>query len=246
MTARGKEEQTPDPRRLIALLADPGRLRVFAALVLAPKQGARPQDLAKSANVPVRDVIKTLIRLDEAGLAVRLTEQPDGSGASRAASQSQSQSGSGTGSGTKSGSGSGGGADTELSIGLDDGDPSDDRWRAVPETLRSATEANARQADNALPPEPVVRDPGTASLLRGFFARGRLTHVPAAHAKRMVVLDYLAQSFEPGVRYEETKVNRILGKFHDDYAALRRYLVDAGFLSRSENMYWRSGGSVGL
>lgn len=236
MTARGREEQTPDPRRLIALLADPGRLRVFAALVLAPKQGARPQDLAKSANVPVRDVIKTLIRLDEAGLAVRLTEQPGGPGASNAASQS----------GSRTKSGSGGGTDTELSIGLNDGDPSDDRWRAVPETLRSATEANTRQADNALPPEPVVRDPGTASLLRGFFARGRLTHVPAAHAKRMVVLDYLAQSFEPGVRYEETKVNRILGKFHDDYAALRRYLVDAGFLSRSENMYWRSGGSVGL
>ena len=232
MTARGKEEQTPDPRRLIALLADPGRLRVFAALVLAPKQGARPQDLAKSANVPVRDVIKALIRLDEAGLAVRLTEQPGGPGASKAASQS--------------GSGSGSGTDTELSIGLNDGDPSDDRWRAVPETLRGATEANTRQADNALPPEPVVRDADTASLLRGFFARGRLTHVPAAQAKRMVVLDYLAQSFEPGVRYEETKVNRILGKFHDDYAALRRYLVDAGFLSRSENTYWRSGGSVGL
>ncbi|HXR73396.1 DUF2087 domain-containing protein [Actinocrinis sp.] len=239
MTARGKEEQTPDPRRLIALLADPGRLRVFAALVLAPKQGARPQDLAKSANVPVRDVIKTLIRLDEAGLAVRLTEQPGGPGASKVAAAR-------SGSGTEFGSGSGSGTDTELSIGLNDGDPSDDRWRAVPETLRSATEANTRQADNALPPEPVVRDPGTASLLRGFFARGRLTHVPAAHAKRMVVLDYLAQSFEPGVRYEETKVNRILGKFHDDYAALRRYLVDAGFLSRSENMYWRSGGSVGL
>ncbi|HZP53106.1 DUF2087 domain-containing protein [Actinocrinis sp.] len=204
MTARGKDEQIPDPRRLIALLADPGRLRVFAALVLAPKQGARAQDLAKSANVPVRDVIKTLIRLNEAGLAVRLTEQPDGL------------------------------------------DASDDRWRALPETLRAATEANTRQADSALPPEPVVQDPGTASLLRGFFARGRLTHVPAAHAKRMVVLDYLAQSFEPGVHYEEAKVNRILGNFHDDYAALRRYLVDAGFLSRSENMYWRTGGSVGL
>ena len=204
MTARGKDEQIPDPRRLIALLADPGRLRVFAALVLAPKQGARAQDLAKSANVPVRDVIKTLIRLNEAALAVRLTEQPDGL------------------------------------------DASDDRWRALPETLRAATEANTRQADSALPPEPLVQDPGTASLLRGFFAHGRLTHVPAAHAKRMVVLDYLAQSFEPGVHYEEAKVNRILGNFHDDYAALRRYLVDAGFLSRSENMYWRTGGSVGL
>ena len=228
MTARGKDELTPDPRKLIALLADPGRLRVFAALVLAPKQGARPQDLSKTANVPVRDVIRTLIRLDEAGLAVRLTEQPDGSGAPAA--------------GAAAGSGAAPGAGTSP----DDGDPSEDRWRAVPETLRAATEANIRQADTALPPEPVVRDPGTASLLRGFFARGRLTHVPAAHAKRMVVLDYLAQSFEPGVHYEESKVNRILGKFHDDYAALRRYLVDDGFLSRAENMYWRSGGSIGL
>src|SRR5438270_13492825 len=119
MTARGKDEQIPDPRRLIALLADPGRLRVFAALVLAPKRGARPQDLAKAANVPVRDVIKTLIRLDEAGLAVRLIEQPDGLTASR----DPAQTGSGTG------------------TGLDDSDPSDDRWRAVPETLRAATAA---------------------------------------------------------------------------------------------------------
>src|SRR5947209_12003912 len=219
MTARGKDELIPDPRKLIALLADPGRLRVFAALVLAPKQGARPQDLSKTANVPLRDAIRTLIRLDEAGLAVRLTEQPDGSGASAGGAAAGSSAAPGAG------------------VGSDDGDPSEDRWRAVPDTLRAATEANARQADTALPPEPVVRDPGTASLLRGFFARGRLTHVPAAHAKRMVVLDYLAQSFEPGMRYEETKVNRILEKFHDDYAALRRYLVDAGFLSRSENMY---------
>jgi hypothetical protein len=91
-----------------------------------------------------------------------------------------------------------------------------------------------------------VQDPATASVLRGFFSRGMLTHVPLAHAKRMVVLDYLAQSFEPGVRYPEAEVNEILGKFHDDYAALRRYLVDADFLGRSESLYWRTGGSFGL
>jgi hypothetical protein len=91
-----------------------------------------------------------------------------------------------------------------------------------------------------------VVNPQTAATLRGFFSRGRLTHVPLAHAKRMVVLDYLAQSFEPGVRYPESEVNEILSKFHDDYAALRRYLVDADFLGRSENFYWRTGGSIGL
>ncbi|MEV0203527.1 DUF2087 domain-containing protein [Nonomuraea sp. NPDC050691] len=35
-----------------------------------------------------------------------------------------------------------------------------------------------------------------------------------------------------------------LRAFHDDYAALRRYLVDEGLLSREDNVYWRSGGPV--
>ena len=29
-----------------------------------------------------------------------------------------------------------------------------------------------------------------------------------------------------------------------DYAALRRYLVDEGFLGRERNIYWRTGGTV--
>ena len=87
-------------------------------------------------------------------------------------------------------------------------------------------------------------DPARAKILSSFFADGRLTGVPAKLSKRLVVLDELAQSFEPGVRYPERDVNEILRRFHDDYAALRRYLIDASFLSRSEGLYWRSGGSV--
>ena len=41
------------------------------------------------------------------------------------------------------------------------------------------------------------------------------------HAKLLVVLDHLAQSFEPGRTYPEKDVNEILGDFHPDYAALR-------------------------
>jgi hypothetical protein len=75
-------------------------------------------------------------------------------------------------------------------------------------------------------------------------ADGRLHTIPTKHAKLLVVLDFLAQSFEPGVRYPEAQVNEILTEFHPDYAALRRYLVENGFLDRSDNVYWRSGGSV--
>jgi hypothetical protein len=74
-------------------------------------------------------------------------------------------------------------------------------------------------------------------------ADGRLHTIPSKHAKRLVVLDHLAQSFEPGARYEEAEVNLVLRRFHDDYAALRRYLVEDGFLTREGGVYWRSGGT---
>ena len=75
-----------------------------------------------------------------------------------------------------------------------------------------------------------------------FFTGERLTEIPATRAKRRVVLERIAQDFVPGERYNEAEVSRRLEAFHPDYAALRRYLVDEGILSRSEGVYWRSGG----
>ena len=83
-----------------------------------------------------------------------------------------------------------------------------------------------------------------ARILRSFLRDGRLTHIPAQHSKRVVVLEHLAQQFEPGRRYSESMVNLVLGRFHPDTAALRRYLVDYGFLDRDHGEYWRSGGHV--
>ena len=36
----------------------------------------------------------------------------------------------------------------------------------------------------------------------------------------------------------------MLSAFHPDYAALRRGLVDEGFLARDGGIYWRIGGTV--
>lgn len=84
-----------------------------------------------------------------------------------------------------------------------------------------------------------------AETLRRFFgADGRLLTMPTRHLKRRLVLDHVAQRFEPGVRYDEREVDAVLKAVHDDHAALRRYLVDEGFLSREAGVYWRSGGSV--
>lgn len=81
------------------------------------------------------------------------------------------------------------------------------------------------------------------TLERFLTPTGRLHTIPSKHAKLLVVLDHLAQSFEPGKVYPEPEVNAMLQRFHPDHAALRRYLVENQFLTREGGHYWRSGGT---
>ena len=82
------------------------------------------------------------------------------------------------------------------------------------------------------------------AVLRAYFRGGVLREIPAKEAKRRIVLERIATEFEPGVRYPESEVNEVVRRFHPDHAALRRYLVDEGFLDREGGAYWRSGGRV--
>jgi hypothetical protein len=80
--------------------------------------------------------------------------------------------------------------------------------------------------------------------LRMFVRDGRIATIPARLARRRLLLDSVAQGFEPGVRYPERVVSSFLAQLYDDHAALRRYLVDEEFLSRDHGEYWRSAGTV--
>jgi hypothetical protein len=96
-----------------------------------------------------------------------------------------------------------------------------------------------------LDPGPVLAAVHQDPQLRVFApGDGPLAQLPSRHAKRLRLLDVIAQAFEPGVRYPEQRVSEFLGEIHPDFAALRRYLVDEDFLSREDGVYWRSGGSV--
>ena len=117
----------------------------------------------------------------------------------------------------------------------------DEGWSARPQVLRDAAISLAQPRAYV---DHGAADTGSAAVLRVFMPEGRLEQVPAARAKRLVVLDQIARVFEPGVRYPERDVNAMLAAFHADYAALRRYLVDEGFLARDQNEYWRIGGTV--
>ena len=86
--------------------------------------------------------------------------------------------------------------------------------------------------------------PSAQAVFRAFVKDGRITSMPAKRSRRLVLLDHVARLFEIGVHYGEQDVNSILRTVFDDYVALRRYLVDEGFLDRASGEYWRSGGTV--
>lgn len=118
-------------------------------------------------------------------------------------------------------------------------------YRLLEEEIRSVARAAAPVEPDEHADEP---DAERARVLRAFVKEGRLRSIPTVRSKRLVLLDLLVQAFEPGVRYTEKRVNLELGKWHEDVSALRRHLVDEGFLERERDgrRYWRSGGTFPL
>jgi hypothetical protein len=70
---------------------------------------------------------------------------------------------------------------------------------------------------------------------------GRLVSIPAKPSKREVLLPVILDRCFPEDRpYEENEVNLRLALLHPDVAALRRYLVDGGLMTREAGVYRRT------
>lgn len=81
-----------------------------------------------------------------------------------------------------------------------------------------------------------------ARVLENFTdASGRLIAIPAQRKKRLAVLRWLVEEFQPGRRYPEAEVNRIISRRHPDFATLRRFMVDEELMQRRSGIYWRTG-----
>ncbi len=78
------------------------------------------------------------------------------------------------------------------------------------------------------------------TLANYFSPTGKLKSIPTQQKKLLVILRYLAKQFQPGERYPEKQVNDILWRYHNDTAALRRYMVDNGLMARDKGIYWRT------
>ena len=69
---------------------------------------------------------------------------------------------------------------------------------------------------------------------------GPLETFPLKEKKRIVIIRFIAQHFEADRKYTEKEVTAILVQFHNDYAMLRRYLIEYGFMERNADgsAYW--------
>lgn len=67
-----------------------------------------------------------------------------------------------------------------------------------------------------------------------FFKDGRLQTMPKKQEPRQQILNYISSQLEAG-EYSEKEINQWLDNFHKDYAMLRRFLVDYGYLTRTKD-----------
>lgn len=70
---------------------------------------------------------------------------------------------------------------------------------------------------------------------------GRLISIPVQRKKRLAVLRWIVEDFQPGRLYAEAEVNRVISRRHPDFASLRRFLVDEELMQRRRGVYWRTG-----
>lgn len=68
----------------------------------------------------------------------------------------------------------------------------------------------------------------------------RLKAFSPKEKKKIIILAKIAEQFEYGKHYSEKEVNGILKAIYDDYAVIRRYLIDYGFMERTGDCkeYW--------
>ena len=89
---------------------------------------------------------------------------------------------------------------------------------------------------------PLRRLTDREKVERAFLRDGRLVSIPAKPSKRDLLLPLILDRCFPEDReYEEKEVNMRLALLHPDVAALRRYLVDGGWMTREAGIYRRVG-----
>lgn len=89
-----------------------------------------------------------------------------------------------------------------------------------------------------------ITDQEREQILKNAFASFeplKLKVFPAKEKRKFVVLMKIVEQFQPERRYAEKEINEILKGIYEDFALIRRYLIDYHLLERTKDgrEYWR-------
>lgn len=115
--------------------------------------------------------------------------------------------------------------------------------RAKDQAPEGAKVTAPKASESAKPTSTTAAETPEAKTLQKYFPHGTdgpLIKLPRSHEHRKLVLGQVSKRFHCGRRYTEAEVNELLEPTFADYASLRRYLVDYGFIERvpDGSQYW--------
>ena len=111
-------------------------------------------------------------------------------------------------------------------------------YRLKPETLLAINKSLLKPAKLNRAPVSTSHDPTEDRILASFIVDGRIQKIPDAHTKRQVVLQWVLDQLEDR-RYKEREISEILKRYFDDYATLRRELINHRLMKREGGVYWK-------
>lgn len=86
-----------------------------------------------------------------------------------------------------------------------------------------------------------VTDKERESIIKNYMdCNGAIKVFPGKEKKKVIILSQIVKNFSKGKKYSEKEINRILKRVYEDYATIRRALIEYGFLERSNDCssYW--------
>ncbi len=76
-------------------------------------------------------------------------------------------------------------------------------------------------------------------VIDAFFEYGKLKSIPSQRKKERIVLEVIADKFEPDRVYTEKEVNLLIADFYDDFCTIRRDMIAEKLFDRNASGYWR-------
>lgn len=74
-------------------------------------------------------------------------------------------------------------------------------------------------------------------VIQNFFDNGRLIKYPSQKKKQALVLEKIAKDLEPNKKYSEKELSLFLADYFEDFATLRRGMVEHKLMSRENGIY---------